>query len=147
MKDKTPEKLPLDNRMLVRDIVVFQFKLIVDGLRDFVLVPVSLIAGLISLVSGEQGRPGPQFYQLLDTGKKTEDWIDLFGALRHAPPDLVDRFRFPDANMDELLDRVEDFMVDEEKRGGMTAQARERFEKALRGFQDRRDSHTSGGTD
>jgi hypothetical protein len=146
MQNMSPKKPPLDNRTLIRDIVVFQFKLIVDGLRDFVLVPVALIAGLVSLVSGEKGRPGPQFYQLLDMGKKSEHWIDLFGALRHAPPDLVDGIRFPDAGIDDFLDHVEDFMVDEEKRGGLTAQARERFERILRRLQDRRNSHSSGGT-
>lgn len=147
MQDTTPKEPQPDNRTLIRDVVVFQFKLIVDGLRDFVLVPVSLLAGLLSLVTSEKGKPGAQFYQLLDTGKKTEDWIDLFGALRHAPPDLVDGIHFPDANMDEILDRFEDFMVDEERRGGVTAQARERFEKALRSLKDRRNSHTSGGAD
>jgi hypothetical protein len=147
MRNTTPKEPQLDNRMLIRDVVVFQFKLIVDGLRDFVLVPVALLAGLLSLVTSEKGKPGAQFYQLLDTGKKSEHWIDLFGALRHAPPDLVDRVHFPDANMDEILDRFENFMVDEEKRGGVTAQARERFEKALRGFKDSRHSHTSGGAD
>lgn len=146
--NETPEvEEPLDNRMLVRDVAVFQFKLIVDGLRDLFLVPISLFAGLLSLVTSESGRPGPHFYQLLNVGKQSEHWIDLFGAMRHAPPDLVDRVRFPDANMDEILDNIETFVIDEERRGGMTAQARERFEKALRGFQDRRNSHTSGGTD
>ncbi len=147
MKDTTPEDPQLTNRTLVRDVVVFQFKLIVDGIRDFVLVPVALLAGLVSLVSGDNGKPGPQFYQLLEAGKKSEHWIDLFGATRHSPSDLVDRVHFPEASMDEFLDRFEDFMVDEEKRGGLTAQARERFEKALRGFQDRRNAHTSRRTD
>lgn len=138
---------PADKRTLVRDVAVFQFKLIVDGLRDLVLVPVSLLAGLVSLVSGAGGRPGPQFYQLLNLGKQTERWIDLFGALRNAPPDLVDQVRFPDANMDEILDKIEAFVSDEEKRGGMTAQARQRLEKALRGLQNRRNTHTTGSTD
>ena len=48
---------------------------------------------------------------------------------------------------DEILDGIEAFVVDEARRGGMTAQARARFEKTLRGFQDRRDAHTAGGTD
>ena len=39
-----------DRWTLIRDIAVLQVKLIFDGLRDFILVPVSLIAGIISLV-------------------------------------------------------------------------------------------------
>ena len=45
-------------------------------------------------------------------------------------------------DMDAILGRIETFVVDEEKRGGMTAQARERLEKTLRSFQDR-GSHAS----
>ena len=128
---------PLDRRTLVRDVAVFQFKLIVDGLRDLVLVPVSFIAGIVSFLNTRNGVPGTQFYDLLEAGKQSEHWIDLFGAIRNAPPEFRNRVRFPEENMDQLLDRIETFVVDEEKRGGITAQARERLEKALRGFQNR----------
>ena len=136
-----------DNWTLIRDVAVLQFKLVVDGLRDFLLVPVSLIAGVISLASGQKGVPGTQFYQLLSVGKQSELWIDLFGAMRNAPPDLGEHIHFPDANMDDILDNIETFVRDEERRGGMTAQARERLERVLRGLQDRRDAHSSRRTD
>ena len=126
-----------DRRMLVRDVVVFQFKLIVDGLRDFFLVPVAFFAGLLSFVNAKDGVPGPHFYNLLQLGKQSEEWIDLFGAMRNAPPEFRGRVNFPEENMDQLLNRLETFVVDEEKRGGITAQARERLERALRGFQNR----------
>ena len=137
MTEMPETREPLDRRTLVRDVAVFQFKLIVDGLRDLVLVPVSLVAGIISFVNTRGGVPGSQFYDLLEVGKQSERWIDLFGAMRNAPPEIRNRVRFPEENMDQLLDRLETFVVDEEKRGGITTQARERFEKALRGFQNR----------
>lgn len=137
MTDLPETRKLLDRRTLVRDVAVFQFKLIVDGLRDLVLVPVSLVAGLVSLVNSRDGVPGSQFYDLLEVGKQSERWIDLFGAMRNAPPEIRNRVRFPEENMDQLLDRIETFVVDEEKRGGITAQARERLERALRGFQNR----------
>lgn len=126
-----------DRRMLIRDVLVFQFKLIVDGLRDFFLVPVAFFAGLLSFVNAKDGVPGPHFYNLLQLGKQSEEWIDLFGAMRNAPPEFRGRVNFPEENMDQLLNRLETFVVDEEKRGGITAQARERLERALRGFQNR----------
>ena len=145
--NETPEvQEPLSNRVLVRDVAVFQFKLIVDGLRDLILVPVSLFAGFLSLVTGKDGVPNSQFYRLLETGKESEQWIDLFGAMRNAPADLQQPVRFPDAKMDDILDGIEAFVIDEEKRGGMTAQARERFEKALSGLQNRRNTHSAGRT-
>lgn len=142
-----PEAPVPDRYTLVRDIAVFQFKLIVDGLRDFILVPVSLVVGLLSIFSGVDGKPGAQFYQLLGVGKQSEHWIDLFGALRNAPQDADLGVPFPNANMDEMLGNIESFVVDEERRGGMTSQARERFEKILRRLQDRRNAHAARRAD
>ncbi len=122
---------------LIRDIIVFQGKLIVDGLRDLVLVPASLVAGIISLASGSHSQPGTQFYRLLGVGKNSERWINLFGALRNAPADLEQFEPFPETDIDDIVGRVEAFVVDEQKRGGMTAQARERLEKALEALRKR----------
>ena len=123
---------------LARDIAVLQAKLVVDGLRDLVLVPTSLIVGLVSLLSGEGGKPGTQFYQLLGIGKHSEQWIDLFGALENAPADVTHIAPFPDARMDDLVGRFEMFMIEEHKRGGITAQAKDRFDKAFNALQQKR---------
>ena len=147
MSEQPDNRSRVDNWTRIRDVAVFQFKLVVDGLRDFLLVPVSLVVGIVSLASGEKGVPGSQFYQLLSVGKQSEDWIDLFGAMRNAPTDLAAHVRFPDANMDDILDNIETFVRDEERRGGMTAQARERLERVLRGLQNRRDAHSTRRTD
>jgi hypothetical protein len=117
---------------LARDIVVLQFKLLVDGLRDLLLVPASLIVGLVSLLSNESGRPSPYFYQLLDLGKQTEHWINLFGALNNAPPETRHMQPFPDADIDDLVGRLETFVKDEQKREAFTAQAKERLEKVMK---------------
>jgi len=122
---------------LARDIAVFQAKLLVDGLRDLVMVPASLIAGIVSLVSGADGQPGTQFYRLLGVGKQSERWINLFGALRNAPPGLEHPEPFPNADLDDIVGKLESFVVDDQRRGGMTAQARERLEKALSVLQKR----------
>ncbi|MFK8016077.1 MAG: hypothetical protein AB8G17_11630 [Gammaproteobacteria bacterium] len=72
------EPLPERNRaQVLRDVVVFQLKLVVDGLRDFLLIPTAGIIGLYSVVLSR--RPGEPFYRLLRAGHATERWIDLFG--------------------------------------------------------------------
>lgn len=123
---------------LVRDVAVLQVKLIVDGLRDLVLVPASLIAGVVSLVKSEDGKPGPQFYTLVGVGKQSERWINLFGAFDNAPPEVVEKNHFGDTDMDEIVSRMESFVIDEYKRGGITSQAKERIDKALDAMQRRR---------
>ncbi len=129
-----------DRRTLARDIAVLQVKLLVDGLRDLLLVPASLVVGLVSLFSNENGRPAPYFYQLLDLGKQTEHWINLFGALENAPPDIRQIEPLPDADIDHLVGRLETFMVDEHNRGGLTAQAQERMGKVIRAMRRGRNS-------
>ncbi len=119
MNLQTEQEQPASERWtLMRDIAVLQAKLIVDGLRDLVLVPASIVAGIVS-------------YQLLGLGKQSERWINLFGALENAPPDLEQMEPFPEADMDQLVGKLETFVRDEESRGTVTNQARERLEKVL----------------
>jgi hypothetical protein len=62
-----------------RDVVVFQMKLVVDGLRDLLISPVSVLAALVDLlVPGDDG--GKRFYSVVRFGRRTEEWINLFGA-------------------------------------------------------------------
>lgn len=123
---------------LMRDIAVLQVKLIVDGTRDLILVPASLIAGIVSIVRTHDGKPGNEFYSLISVGKQSERWINLFGAIKNAPPEVIDEAHFGEADMDEIVSRVESFVVDEYKRGGVTAQAKERIDKAIAAMQRRR---------
>ena len=123
---------------LIRDIAVLQVKLVVDGLRDLILVPTSLIAGIVSLAKTKDGKPGTQFYALVSVGRQSERWINLFGAIRNAPAEVVEARHFGDADIDEIVSRVESFVVDEYKRGGVTSQAKDRFEKAMEAMRLRR---------
>jgi len=131
---ETPNDYP-DRWTLIRDLFVFQAKLLVDGLRDLLLVPASMVAGIWSIVTGDGGRPGPQFYQLISLGKQSELWIDLFKAYENAPEEVRRKHEFEVGNMDELVDKLESFVVDGYERGGVTAQAKERIDKALDAIQ------------
>ena len=124
-------ELPPQTWVLIRDVAVLQFKLIVDGLRDLLLVPASLVAGLVSLAKTREGVPGSEFYRLVNLGKQSERWINLFGALRNAPPDVVDADHFGTSDIDDIVSKVESFVVAEYKRGGVTAQARDSLNQAM----------------
>ncbi len=118
--------------ILFRDLAVLQFKLLVDGFRDLVLLPASIVAAVLSVMSSKNGRPGPQFYNLLVVGKQSEHWINLFGALKSAPGNLDRSAAFGGADIDDIVSKVETFVVAEYKRGGVTAQAKSRIDQALR---------------
>ena len=119
-----------DRWTLIRDISVLQLKLVVDGLRHFILVPVSLIIGIASLLKGGDS-PGRQFYELLRTGRRSERWINLFGAAERVYGPSIEEDRFPTEDIDEMVSRVESFVVDEYSKGGVTRQAKNQLDRAL----------------
>lgn len=138
MRDEQPATCPdsedavseTDRWVVIRDIGVLQVKLIFDGLRDFILVPVSLVLGIISLTrSGKD--TGSEFYELLRLGKRSERWINLFGAADKARRAEEEAELFPGDDIDAMVSRVETFVVDEYHKGGVTKQAKERLDKAI----------------
>ena len=128
------------NQTLIRDVALLQFKLIVDGLRDLLLVPASLVAGLMSLLSGNDGKPGTQFYQLVSWGKQSEHWIDLFGALRNAPEEMLEQQLPVDASLDDVVSYVEAIVVKEHKEGSVSKKAKQHIEKALANIKGEKDT-------
>ena len=94
-------------------------------------MPASLIAGIVSIAKTTDGTPGSEFYSLVSVGKQSERWINLFGAIRNAPPEVIEEYHFGTADIDDIVSRVESFVVDEYKRGGVTAQARDRMNEAM----------------
>ena len=110
---------------MVRDAIVFQIKLLVDGIRDFVLIPVSLIATVLSLVH-RGDRSGSEFYEVVAFGRRTEKMINLFSAAdrlrRETPEDGPD--------LDTFVDDIEAY-VRREAQGGRFEAARSRIERAL----------------
>jgi hypothetical protein len=119
-----------DRWTLIRDILVLQVKLLVDGFRDLVLVPISLIIGFVSLLKAGNAT-GSEFYELLRVGRRSERWINLFGAAErvYGPPVVDDRF--PAESIDEMVSRVESFVVDEYRQGGVTRQAKDQLDRAI----------------
>ncbi len=110
----------------MRDVAVFQLKLFLDGLRDAVFVPLSLIVAGLDLL-GLGPRAGRQFYLLIKFGRRTEYWINLFGAARQAEA-LTSP---PRPGVDTLVNRLERVVVQEYERGGITASAKDAVDRAL----------------
>ncbi len=122
---------------MMRDVAIFQVKLLADGLRDLLLVPVSLGAAVVSLLQPGP-RPGTEFYDLLRLGRQSEKWINLFGAASHVHGPGNDDDRFPGEDIDQLVSKIESFVVDEYRKGGVTAQAKEKLERGLAALRNRR---------
>ncbi len=107
---------------LIRDAVTFQVKLALDGLRDLILFPVSLVAALISVLAG--GDKHSVFYDVVRLGLRTERWINLFGLVRCEPDDK-------DPGIDAFMDRLEVMVLEQYQRGGITASTKQSIDALL----------------
>ena len=124
---------------LIRDVLMFQCKLLVDGLRDLVLLPVSLLVGIVSIIGkGKGSPPGREFYDLLHAARRSDRWINLFGAAEKRSQDRAGTARSLSAttpDLDDLVARVETFLVEEYRKGDIPAQTRARMDAALDSLQ------------
>lgn len=110
---------------LARDAAVFQLKLIADGFRDALLIPISLVAALIGLLRGGDDCD-QEFRRVIKLGRRSERWIDLFGQQRPLG------FDNPVGSMDRILDQVEAVVMEQRKKGMSAEETRAAVRKALK---------------
>lgn len=117
-----------DRWELIRDVIVFQVKLMFDAVRDVVLSPISIVAGLIDLVAG--GNPaGRNFHRVLAAGGRAEAWINLFDRVgREAKQESVAHGA---PTVDVFVTHVERLIVEQYERGGVTASAKDAIDRSL----------------
>ncbi len=109
---------------LFREAVVFQVKLLADGMRDLVLMPVSAIAALVGLLRGGD-QPDQEFRRVIEMGKQSEQWINLFG--QHEPISEAGQA----GSIDMLLTRAEEVVREQAREGGITENASRAITRAL----------------
>ncbi len=99
----TGSQPPGSRWLLVRHVLILQLKLGLDGLRDFLLLPISLVCLLADLLI-PGNKPGRYTTRLMALGRRSDRWINLFGE--HGQ----------DAHTDLYVRRVEDAVVREYRR-------------------------------
>ena len=114
---------------LVRDGAVFQLKLMADGLRDLVLMPVSLIATLVGLLRGGED-PHREYRAVIDLGRETERWINLFGT--HEVADEASAV----ASIDTLFERLEHTLKQQYLTSGISQRVKREIDEALQAAKD-----------
>ena len=107
---------------LLRDVAILQLKLVADGFRDALLIPVSLIAATVGLLRGGD-QPEREFRRVIKLGMRSERWINLFGYQRplgrsHSARSLDDVLEQAEAAVTKKLrkDRSKEKGPEEEKK-------------------------------
>ena len=123
-----PIQNPDDRWKFLRDVVVFQLKMVVDNLRDFALMPIAAGAALIDLVfKGE--REGALFYKVLQWGAQSEKIIDVYSPLRER--ELPEPGINPEFTIDAVVARLERVVVKECEKGGTAATIKAAMDRTI----------------
>ncbi|MDX1459464.1 MAG: hypothetical protein R3348_00200 [Xanthomonadales bacterium] len=115
---------PKRRSALIRESLIFQLKLLADGTRDFMLVPISLVATLVGLARGGSD-PDREFQRVMDLGRKSDRWINLFGD--HEPIAEAGKA----GSIDMMLTQAEEVVRDQARKGGISDQASQAIQRAL----------------
>jgi hypothetical protein len=129
-----------DRWKFLRDVLVFQLKMLLDNVRDFALMPISLVAALIDVVSRGE-REGALFYRVLQWGSHSEKVIDVYSAIEHH--ETGDFKISPGYTVDGVIARLEGVLVRECEKGGTAASIKTAMDRAI----DQLHAETSGTRD
>ena len=78
-----PQETEMPPRVLVRDFAIFLVKLALDGIKDVILIKLSILALIFDLAIGGKRR-GRFFYKVMRLGERMDLWLNLYGAAHHA---------------------------------------------------------------
>ena len=109
---------------LIRESATLQLKLLIDGFRDALLIPVSLVATIIGLLRGGDDCD-LEYQRVLKLGRRSERWINLFGHQRPLG------FGNKAGSMDRVLEQVEAIVVEQYKKGKSAVDARDAVRKVI----------------
>lgn len=100
--------------VILRDLGIFQVKLLLDGAKDVILVPLSIGAAALDLFL-PGARPGERFYQVMRLGESYDRWLSLFSAADKA--DALDDglFGASRAGSPSFLGRLEEMVIGQEE--------------------------------
>lgn len=124
-----PNEPRITRWVLLRDVTVFQGKLVLDSVKDILLSPISLGAALFSLFNREE-ETGRQFYEVLHAARRFEDWINKYGDADRVPPPGF-AVKQEGESIDTMVNRLEELVKRQYERGGLTASAKDTIDRAL----------------
>jgi hypothetical protein len=106
----------------LRDFVIFQVKLALDGLTSVIILQVSIFAVVVDVIAGKGRRPR-WFYSVVGWSERFDRWLNLYGAVERLEAGETEDglFGASDAGADSLLGKIEEVV-----RGGDEPRRRRR---------------------
>lgn len=91
---------------LLRDFLIFQLKLVIDGAKDVVLFQLSILAVVVDLLRGRRRNPG-LFYRVLSVSERFDLWLNVHAAAEAAGEGEDGLFGASKAGSDTLVGKLE----------------------------------------
>ena len=116
-----------DRTVVLRDLVIFQIKLLLDGLKDIVVSQIAVGAAVLDLAFPTATR-GRRFYGVMRWAERFDRWLSLYGATEAARNSADGLFGASRAGSDSLLGKLEELVLgrtepEEPATGGFRAAA------------------------
>jgi len=93
--------------VVLRDLLLFQMKLWLDGLKDIVLSPLSIVACVLDVLFRRTDQSS-LFYGVMRLGERFDLWLNLYGPAKRAdasPDGLLDRESLRSRTLLDQIDR------------------------------------------
>jgi len=95
-------------KVVMRDFLIFQIKLALDGFKDMVVFGLSIGAIVLDFISGRGKRPR-LFYSVVRVSERWDMWLNLHSAARRLEEEGADDgfFGVSEAGSDTLIGQIE----------------------------------------
>ncbi len=115
----------------IRDVGVFQLKLFLNNMHNFVQIPLTLAVAVYDLLFPKE-QEGERFYQILELGRAIDDSIDIYSVIGHREASLNQTF-----TIDTVVSKLESVIVREYEKGGTAASVKSAVDRAIDEMQSR----------
>lgn len=109
----------------LRDVAVFELKLALNNIHNFIQIPMTLAVALFDVVF-KHGEEGSRFYWLVEQGRLIDDSIDIYSIIDHRERGLN-----RDYTVDAVLRKLEGVIVREYEKGGTAASIKNAVDRTL----------------
>jgi hypothetical protein len=87
----------------IRDVAVFEFKLAINNVHNFLQIPVSFAIAVFDLLfTAKEKEEGSRFYKFVEWGRTIDDHIDIYSVVDHR-----ERSMNRDFTIDALVGKLE----------------------------------------
>ena len=107
-----PPQHAANRSVLIRDFLIFELKLVLDGAMDLLLSPIGALLFIADLLVGGPYL-GRRFYRLLRFGEKWDLWLNLYRPSRADDVDGQGLFQAGVQGADSLIGKVEALLKDQ----------------------------------